>query len=145
MATLRGILVAFCIVSAAGAAPAAAAAEDTDQSHLSVISGDSAQWRRDPFVDSAAKRGRLPAGGIRAGLKNSAGGTGQSELDIQGIMQTDKKAFHALINGRVVKTGDRLDGLTIKEISRYRVVFRDGHNNTSSYDIFQGRIDRGKQ
>ncbi len=60
-------------------------------------------------------------------------------------MQTDKKAFHALINGRVVKTGDRLDGLTIKEISRYRVVFRDGHNNTSSYDIFQGRIDRGKQ
>lgn len=137
------ILMAFWTVSA-DAAPPAPPAPDKDRAHLAGISGDSGTWRRDPF-GTEAKNGPLPANRIPARLKIAATGTGRPELNIQGIMQTDKKAFHALINGRVVKTGDKLEGLTIREISRYRVVFRNNNKENSIYDIYQGRIDRGKQ
>ena len=66
------------------------------------------------------------------------------EINLQGILQSGK-AFHALINGRVVKKGDKLDGVIIKKISRFQVVVQNGKRENITYDIYQGRIDRGKK
>jgi len=66
------------------------------------------------------------------------------EINLQGILQSGK-VFHALINGRVVKSGDKLDGVTIKEIGRFQVVVQNEKREKITYDIYQGRIDRGKK
>jgi hypothetical protein len=79
------------------------------------------------------KKGEKLSGAIKDG-----------DLNIQGIMQADRK-FHALINGRTVKAGDVIDGYTIKEIHRYTVVVLNERKERVTYDIYQGRIDRGKK
>ncbi len=112
------------------------------------ISTDSGSWRREPFIGST-KKSDAPPTTKNMLLKPSAKllkperEQGQ-EIRIQGIMQTDK-AFHALINGRNVKAGDTIGGVTIKHISRYQVVVLNELKEKIIYDIYQGRIDRGKK
>jgi hypothetical protein len=50
--------------------------------------------------------------------------------------------YYAIINGRTVKPGDKVDGWSIAEISRYRVTIRRDKEK-QIYDIYQGKIDRG--
>lgn len=135
---------AFNTLSAGAAPTAAPVPKDGDRTYRAAIPEDGTTWRRDPFIGGDTKNGTAPAGKIPAGLKTPAAVVRSHELDIQGIIQSDK-AFHALINGNVVKAGDKLEGLTIMEISRYRIVVRNENNEKSIYDIYQGRIDRGKQ
>lgn len=136
-----GIL--FCGISAHAGAPANPSPREKDQPRRSVVAEDSVKWRRDPFGSVNAKvekpqAGKIPAGSVKLEQER------QPDLNIQGIMQADK-AFHALINGRVVKAGDKLDGVTIREISRYQVVVQGDNKEKSIYDIYQGRIDRGEK
>ena len=112
------------------------------------VGGDSGTWRRDPFIGSLKKSGGAPtAKGVTP--KSATGLPKQSleqenNIQLQGIMQTDKR-FHALINGRSVKAGDAIGGVTVKQITRYQVVLVNERKETIIYDIYQGRIDRGKQ
>ena len=144
MSAIIGMIMVFHTVSAGAASTAAPVPKNGDRAYQAAISEDGSKWRRDPFHVGDAKNGTAPAGKIPAGLKTSTAIVRSHELDIQGIIQSDN-AFHALINGNVVKTGDKLDGLTIMEISRYRVVVKNDNNEKIIYDIYQGRIDRGKQ
>lgn len=110
------------------------------------VNGDAVTWRRDPFI------GDLKKGGGPTATKGTTLKTGaalpkleqEQDIQLQGIMQVDKK-FHALINGRSVKAGDTIRGVTIKQISRYQVVVLNEHKEKIIYDIYQGRIDRGKK
>jgi hypothetical protein len=131
--------------TAHAATPVKPVAETKDQSqHHKVVAEDSVKWRRDPFGGGSVKSEKGQAGRIQAGMKTVATISAAPDLNVQGIMQADS-AFHALINGRVVKAGDKLDGVTIKEISRYRVTVQSENNKEKTiYDIYQGRIDRGK-
>ena len=138
-----GIL--FWGLSANAASPAdPISTREKNKPQRSVVPEDSDKWRRDPFAIAVAAKiekpriGKIPAGSIKLEQER------QPDLNIQGIMQADK-AFHALINGRVVKAGDKLDGLTIREISRYQVVVQGYNKEKSIYDIYQGRIDRGEK
>ena len=118
-----------------GAVPAAA-----------PIAEDSGTWRRKPYMVTIKKSGALPA---TAGKKLPMGDTLSKQLyddniQLQGIMQVGN-SFHALINGLSVKVGDLVEGVTVKEISRYRVVLLNEQKEQIVYDIYQGRINRGKQ
>lgn len=138
-----------CVCIFAPAVPAAAsvtasAAPTTQRS----VSEDSGAWRRsNPFIDSSKSGGLSapttgtiplkPGGIIPKQLQDG-------DIHLQGIMQADRR-FHALINGRTVKAGDTIAGFTVKEIHRYHVVLLSGHKEKIIYDIYQGRIDRGKK
>lgn len=139
-----GMIAAFRVISSAAAQTAAPVSKDRDVAKLSVIPEDSSKWRRDPFTGGQAKDDKASSGTVPAGFKAAAAINRSPELNLQGIVQTGK-AFHALINGQVVKAGDRLAGLTIRQISRYQVVLFNEKKETFIYDIYQGRIDRGKQ
>lgn len=110
-----------------------------------AITEDSGAWRRDPFIGSAKKGGAVPA---VKGIPLKTGGVlpkqESADIHLQGIMQSGS-TFHALINGRSVKTGDSISGVTIKEISRFKVIVLNERREKVIYDIYQGRIDRGKQ
>ena len=115
---------ALLILSLSAEAAQSPAASAAPQRPVSV-SEDQGTWRRDPFIGSVKKGDAQPAAkGIssKAGAKlaNPDQEQGQ-DIQLQGIMLVDK-AFHALINGRSVKTGDTIGGVTIKQISRYEVV-----------------------
>lgn len=74
----------------------------------------------------------------RQGIQESV-----SELSLQGILKSSR-SYYAIINGRTVKPGDRIDGWTISGITRHSVTVRRD-NEKQVYDIFQGRIDRGSR
>jgi hypothetical protein len=113
------------------------------QSRVSVAE-DPGPWRRDPFIGSINKGGS-PNGTGAVPLKSGTGLHAQDlDIRLQGIMQVDG-AFHALINGRSVKAGDSISGVTIREISRHQVVVLTDRKEKIIYDIYQGRIDRGKK
>ena len=135
----------FWITEAHAASPVKPVSVSEDHSkHSKVVPEDSTKWRRDPFGAGNTKNAKVQADRIQPGLKPAASISAAPELTVQGIMQADN-AFHALINGRVVKVGDKLDGVTIKEISRFRVAVQyDNSKEKTIYDIYQGRIDRGK-
>lgn len=115
-----------------------------DKAHRTVVTEDSGKWRREPFIGAGSKKTKVTTTISPSGKKTVAESPDSTEINLQGIMQADK-SFHALINGRVVKTGDRLDGITIKEISRYQVIVQNDKKEKSIYDIYQGRINRGKK
>ncbi len=139
------VLSFFWVATAHAATPVKPVSAINDHSqHRHAVTEDNAKWRRDPFSGGNAKNVKIQAGKLQAGTKTAASINETPELAVQGIMQTDN-TFHALINGRVVKAGEKLDGVTIKEISRYRVVVQSDNKEKSIYDIYQGRIDRGKQ
>jgi hypothetical protein len=116
-------------------------------SNASVINEDSSPWRRDPFIGKTKK---LPAANTGTpklnGYKTGITTVQDEEISLQGIMKTDN-AYHALINGRVVKAGNNIGTLVIKQISRYQVVLQNEKKERLVYDIYQGRIDkdRGKK
>jgi len=133
----------FCSsATEAAQSPASSAALRTPVS----ASEDSGTWRRDPFIGSVNKSTGPPATkGIP--LKTGAGVPNKEQeqnFQLQGIMLAGKR-FHALINGRSVKVGDTISGVTVKQISRYQVVVLNERKEKIIYDIYQGRIDRGKQ
>lgn len=138
------MIAAFRVVSSAAAQPAAPVSKERDVAKLSLVPEDSSKWRRDPFTGGHAKEVKASSGTVPAAFKAAAAINRSPELNLQGIIQTGK-AFHALINGHVLKTGDKLAGMTIKQISRYQVVLLNENKETFIYDIYQGRIDRGKQ
>lgn len=110
------------------------------------ISADPGIWRRDPFIGST-KKGAV-AEHVKTIQPKTAAGVRmqdqQQEIRLQGIVQSGK-SFHALINGLTVKAGDRVGGVTINSISRYQVVLLNERKEKVIYDIYQGRIDRGKK
>lgn len=120
------------------------APQASPQSQHKTVPEDIGKWRRDPFIGTGAIKNNVPKAALPAEKKQLTEPPGSTEINLQGIMRADK-AFHALINGRVVKTGDKLDGVTIKEISLFLVVVQNDKKEKVTYDIYQGRIDRGKK
>lgn len=127
--------------------PAAAAQNPVPSltQHPTVTVGkDPNTWRRDPFIISKTKGSSSNATSTRLLKSDAAFQSQEQEIRLQGIMQVDK-AFHALINGRSLKTGDTIAGVTIKEINRHQIVVLNARKEKIVYDVYQGRIDRGKQ
>lgn len=147
LSTIMAITSCACISAPAvhaATGPAASAAPTAQRS----VSEDSGAWRRsNPFIDSSKSGGlSAPAAGTIPvkpdGILPKQPQDG--DIHLQGIMQADRR-FHALINGRTVKSGDTIAGYTVKEIHRYHVVLLNGRKEKIIYDIYQGRIDRGKK
>ncbi len=104
--------------------------------HWKSTPEDPSPWRREPF-----KKPELESKGstvTRQGIQETAG-----ELSLQGILKSSRN-YYAIINGRTVKTGERIDGWTISGITRHNVTV-SRNNEKQVYDIFQGRIDRGSR
>lgn len=130
---------------AAQAAPAGSLANaNDDHAHRPEVKEDSVRWRRDPFIGNDTKSVRQQTAKKVPGIKLMPESSALPEINLQGILQSGK-VFHALINGRVVKSGDKLEGVIIKEISRFQVVVQNEKREKITYDIYQGRIDRGKK
>lgn len=144
MTVLVITLVAAGTFAAQAAPPGSLANANSDHAHRDQVKGDSGKWRRDPFLGNNAKTVRQPTVKTTPGIKMEQEAFDSQEINLQGILQSGK-AFHALINGRVVKKGDKLDGVIIKKISRFQVVVQNGKRENITYDIYQGRIDRGKK
>lgn len=126
---------------------ASAAQSPAPVSNLTVpdtVSEDHVAWRRDPFIGSIKKNaGSAPFKGVPSKIGSGVPAP-EPDFRLQGIMLVDRN-FHALINGRSVKAGDKISGVTIKHIKRHQVVVLTDHNETIIYDIYQGRLDRGKK
>lgn len=144
--SIRAIASGLCLFAPAFFVTTSIAASVAPTPHISVNEDSGAWRRRNPFIEdnktgggtAAAKNiSRKPGAGIRKHILDD-------DIHVQGIMQADRK-FHALINGRTVKAGDRIGGVTIKEINRYSVVVLNEQKEKIIYDIYQGRIDRGKK
>lgn len=137
----------FGILNFAATAESAQTQNTAQQTQAVAVSRDSGPWRREPFIGSSKKSTAAPTarGSQLIPGKEPSGRHGLDEdIHLQGIMQADN-AFHAMINGRSVKAGDTIGSTTIREISRFRVVVVNGRKEKVVYDIYQGRIDRGKQ
>jgi hypothetical protein len=102
----------------------------------SSIPEDSTRWRREPFKISDISPQKTAGASVKNGTPIMS-----PDLSLQGIMKSNRR-YYAIINGRTVKPGDRIEGWTISEIGRYRVIFRR-ENEKQIYDIYQGKIDRG--
>lgn len=144
MTALVTALVAAGPLAAQAASPGPLANVNDDHAHRTEVKEDSGKWRRDPFLGNNTKRVKQPTAKTMSGIKLMPESSALPEINLQGILQSGK-AFHALINGRVVKSGDKLDGVIIKEISRFQVVMQNEKREKITYDIYQGRIDRGKK
>lgn len=133
------LLLALTVIGAknhVSAAPASPAASGTGSpAQWKSIQEDSASWRREPFKNLEDSK-QLPGPTVKQGSTGSS-----PDLFLQGIMKSNKH-YYAIINGRTVKSGDRIDDWNIAEISRYRVTLRR-EKEKQIYDIYQGRIDRG--
>jgi len=136
--TLLLALTVICAKNPVFAAPSSPATSGAGSSaQWKSIQEDSASWRREPFKNLEDSK-QLPGPAVKQGS------TGASpDLVLQGIMKSNKH-YYAIINGRTVKSGDRIDGWNIAEISRNRVTIRR-ENEKQIYDIYQGRIDRGSR
>ncbi len=137
-------LVAAGALSAQAAPAGSLANVNDDHAHRAEVNKDSGKWRRDPFIGNNTKTVKQQTAKTVTGIKLMPESTALPEINLQGILQSGK-VFHALINGRVVKSGDKLDGVIIKEISRFQVVVQNEKREKITYDIYQGRIDRGKK
>lgn len=72
------------------------------------------ELRYDPFTSSQITSKRIDATGI----------------SLKGVIW-DKNKPMALINEEVVKVGDKIEGYTVKEIHKDRVILTDGANSTA--------------
>ncbi|MDU0459963.1 MAG: hypothetical protein RW306_14660 [Geobacteraceae bacterium] len=144
MTTLLITLTAAGAFSAQAAPSGPLANVNGDHAHRYEVKADSGKWRRDPFIGNETKSARQQTAKTVPGIKMMPEPSALPEINLQGILQSGK-VFHALINGRVVKSGDKLDSITIKEISRFQVVVQSEKKEKITYDIYQGRIDRGKK
>lgn len=139
----------FCIFASAPHVTSSMAASVAPASHISVNEDSGAWRRRNPFIESTTgtKNGSSAAIAKHSPLLSGVSVPGHipdGDIHVQGIMQADRK-FHALINGVTVKAGDIIGGVTVKEIHRYNVVVLNERKEKIVYDIYQGRIDRGKK
>ncbi len=114
------------------------------QVHRIIVPEDIGKWRREPFIGTDLKKNSSPIPKVPAAKQPTPELPQLPELNLQGIIQTDK-TFRALINGHIVKSGDKFGNLTIKDISRFRVVVQDEKKEKFIYDVYQGWIDRGKK
>lgn len=116
-----------------------------------ALSADQGAWRRDPFAGSGRAPAAKSAANNAAKISNGKAVVSpikqlheaEHEFQLQGIIQSGA-SYHALINGRTVKNGDSIAGVTIKEISRFKVTVLNTRKETITYDVYQGRINRGK-
>ncbi len=129
-------------VHAAPTSPQSIAADGN--ARYTTVPEDSGKWRREPFIGADSKKAKSPAAISPAGKKAVAESSDSTDINLQGIMQADK-SYHALINGRVFKVGDKIGRLTIFEISRYRVVVQNHNKEKNIYDIHKGKINRGEK
>jgi hypothetical protein len=117
-----------------------------------IIAEDNARWKRDPFAGTSKKTVTMPPSGAKTSAhlvkmmngKTAVTATPEEELQLQGILKVDG-SYHALVNGQVIKPGGMIAGVTVTTIKRYGIVVKTGGKETREYDIYQGRIDRGKQ
>lgn len=95
---------------------------------------DSGTWSRDPFRHQKDAGGRitLPVRPLPVGPRH--------EITVQGIMNVDG-TYYALVNGRVVKAGERVDRTLVENISRYRVVTKDD-TGRRTIDIYAGETPK---
>jgi hypothetical protein len=129
-------------VHAAPTSPQSIAADGS--ARFTTVPEDNAKWRREPFIGADSKKTKPAAPITTAGKKSATESSDSTEVNLQGIMQADK-SFHALIDGRAFKVGDKIGRLTIFEISRYRVVVQDHNKEKTIYDIHKGKINRGEK
>lgn len=80
------------------------------------LSRDKGSWKRDPFQYTGENRG--------VGKSAAREKTKVSGIKLQGVTVRDGKRF-ALVNGWVVKPGDRVDDVTIADISPYSIFVKD--------------------
>lgn len=112
----------------------------TPQQHP-VVSQDPSAWKRNPFANGT-KQVKPTTPATTAGIGRHT--VPEQSFHLQGIMQVNKN-YHALVNGMTVKRGDVIGSMTIKEITRYKVVVQNDRKEKITYDIYQGRIDRGSK
>ena len=95
---------------------------------------DPSTWRKEPFKKLEQEKTGNPSPG-------NAPQDVDTDLQLQGIMKSNRK-YYAIVNGRTVQSGDRIEGWTVRGINRHQLsLVRDKEKRI--YDIFQGRIDRG--
>lgn len=83
---------------------------------LFPVTKDKSQWRRDPFIHEAEK-----PKGKKFPLNNKT--DSNVKIVLQGIM-ISKGKFYALVNGWVVKKGDRFEGMLVEDVSRDSILLR---------------------
>lgn len=83
---------------------------------LFPVTKDKSRWKRDPFIhdDEKAKEKKLP-------LKNKT--YSNVKIVLQGIMMSKGK-FYALVNGWVVKRGDRIEDMVVEDVFRDSILLR---------------------
>jgi hypothetical protein len=90
-----------------------ATAQDQSLSDLNLKSlqkkEEALQWGRDPFV--------LPD------RETGSGGAGEGEFRLSAIIYREGKGV-AIINNRIVRTGDVLEGMEVAEIRQDRVILK---------------------
>ena len=126
---MTGALIIVVPVTLSHAAPAPA---DQATTTWKTEPEDPHAWPHEPFKKIEDPKALLRAPG-------SLGDA--SDLVVQGIMKIDKH-YYAIINGIIVKPGNRIDEWIIANISRYRVTVRR-EKEKQTYDIYQGKINRG--
>ena len=112
--------------------------------HQRMVPPDAGGWQRDPFQRGGAKpaqTGKSQGAPIKAAIRPALPQAQPKDVSLQGIMQVDKKYF-ALINGRVVKAGDKLDGLVVEAVSRFGIVVRD-ESGRRRLDVYGGELPKG--
>lgn len=83
---------------------------------LFPVTKDKSQWRRDPFIHDAEKpkEKKFP-------LNNKA--ETNVKIRLQGIMMSKGRSY-ALVNGWVVKKGDRFEGMVVEDVSKDSILLR---------------------
>ncbi|MDD2364856.1 MAG: hypothetical protein PHN84_01690 [Desulfuromonadaceae bacterium] len=111
-----------------------------------ILNEDAKAWDRDPFIGKLAKKRAVPLTSKLNGYKATKQVENEEEINLQGIIQSDN-TYHALINGRALKTGDMIGTTRIQQINRYQVVLQNAKKEKIVYDIYQGKLDkdRGKK
>jgi len=94
---------------------------------------DFTTWKREPFKKSEGTQ-KTSQASAKAPFTSS-------DVVLQGILKSNTR-FYAIINGITVKPGDHIEGWTVAQISRHRVILRRD-KETQIQDIYQGKIDRG--
>ena len=98
----------------------------------SVTERDKEPWRRDPF--------RYPS--ETSGLSGSYGKKllKHSRITLQGVMLRNG-TYYALLNGRVYRSGDRINDLRIVSVRRYSIVVADEEGEREVY-VYKDTLDK---
>lgn len=119
--------------SAAGKEPIKAPGTTPPIAQWKFTPEDATTWKREPFKKTESTQ-KPPQALAKTPFTSS-------DVLLQGILKSNNR-FYAIINGITVKSGERIDGWTVAQISRHRVILRRD-KETQIQDIYQGKIDRG--